>query len=273
MTRLFLISFLTLVLIGKSAVSQEDVSLAGDLIQGGVIIGKVGPGTGVSLDGVLLKVSEEGNFVFGFGRDAEGPALLLIQRSDGSRISRELTIKKRIYKIQKIEGVAKKYVSPPKEVSERISRDAERVAEARTSNFDTPMYAKGFTWPATGRISGVYGSQRVFNGVPKRPHFGVDVAAPVGTSITAPAEGVVTLADPDLYYSGGTVILDHGHGLSSTFLHMKSVTVKVGDLLQQGDQLGTLGATGRVTGPHLDWRMNWFKKRVDPQTLVGPMPN
>ncbi|WP_419903739.1 M23 family metallopeptidase [Kiloniella sp.] len=271
MIRGFLFLFAAVFFLGQNAFSEEIVSLKGEFVQGGVILGEAPAGTKITLNGNNVRVSGDGYFVFGFGRDSEGPVLLKIKTPDGSVQTRELPIKKRDYNIQKIEGVAKKYVSPPKEVSDRISRDAVLVADARTSNFDKPMYAKGFVWPAHGRISGVYGSQRVFNGVPKRPHFGVDVAAPIGTPITAPAEGIVTLAHPDLYYSGGTVIIDHGHGLSSTFLHMKSVTVKVGDVLAQGDQLGTLGATGRVTGPHLDWRMNWFKERVDPQTLVGPM--
>ncbi|MEH6629976.1 MAG: M23 family metallopeptidase [Halopseudomonas aestusnigri] len=265
-------TFFLIFFLGQSASAEGVVSLKGEFVQGGIIFGQAPSGAEITLDGQRVKTSQDGHFVFGFGRDAEGPVVLIISTPDGTVEKRELILTKRDYKIQRIEGVAQKYVSPPKEVSERISRDAKLVAEARTSNFDEPMFARGFVWPALGRISGVYGSQRVFNGVPKRPHFGVDVAAPVGTPIKAPAQGIVTLAHPDLYYSGGTVILDHGHGLSSTFLHMKSVTVKVGDLLQQGDQLGSLGATGRVTGPHLDWRMNWFKERVDPQTLVEPMP-
>ena len=273
MIRSIIFAWVALVIFGQQAFSQELVTLKGELVQGGIILGKVPGGTKVSLNGTQIRVSVDGNFVFGFGRDAEGPALLRIQNPNGTVETRELAIKKRTYNIQKIEGVASKYVSPPKEVSDRISRDAEMVAIARTSDFENPMYAGGFVWPAKGRLSGFYGSQRVFNGVPKRPHFGVDVAAPIGTPITAPAEGIVTLAEPDLYYSGGTVILDHGQGLSSSFLHMDSVTVKVGDLLQQGDQLGTMGEKGRVTGPHLDWRMNWFKERVDPQTLVVGTPN
>ncbi|WP_218044128.1 M23 family metallopeptidase [Kiloniella majae] len=270
MRRLF--AFLSIILaMVSTAFADGSYSLRGEFIQGGIIIGKAPSGTKVFLNKEAIKVSEQGDFVFGFGRDVEGQVEVSIHKPDGDILTENYEIKKRDYAIQRIEGVAQKYVSPPKEVADRISRDATIVAKARTSNFDEPMYASGFIWPAQGRISGVYGSQRVFNGVPKRPHFGVDVAAPVGTPIAAPAPGIVTLAEPDLYYSGGTVILDHGHGLSSTFLHMDSVTVEVGDYLNQGEKLGTLGATGRVTGPHLDWRMNWFKERVDPETLVGPM--
>ena len=130
----------------------------------------------------------------------------------------------------------------------------------------------GFVWPAEGPISGVYGSQRFYNGEPRRPHFGVDVAVPTGTIVRAPAAGVVTLAEPDLYFSGGTVILDHGYRLSSSFLHMSEVAVQVGDELQPGDIIGAVGSTGRATGPHLDWRMNWREQRIDPQLLAPPMP-
>ena len=129
-----------------------------------------------------------------------------------------------------------------------------------------------FQWPVEGRISGVYGSQRILNGIPKRPHFGIDIAAPAGTPIRAPAVGLVTLAADDHYYTGGTVILDHGHGLTSAFLHLQEVRVAPGQTVAQGEVIGTLGATGRATGPHLDWRINWFDQRLDPAFFVPPMP-
>lgn len=263
---------LCLLLLSLGTAQAVDVQLHGAFEQGGVIIGKVPAGSKVSLDGQALRVSPDGDIVFGFGRDHGDSATLVVEKQDGSREERQLSIAARDYDIQRIEGVEQKYVAPPAEVLARIRRENAEIARVRAIDHPEPLFRNGFIWPAHGPISGVYGSQRVFNGVPKRPHYGVDVAAPVGTPILAPADGVVTLAEPDLYYSGGTVILDHGHGLTSAFLHMDSVTVKVGDRLKQGDQLGTLGAKGRVTGPHLDWRMNWFKQRVDPQTLVGAMP-
>jgi murein DD-endopeptidase MepM/ murein hydrolase activator NlpD len=146
------------------------------------------------------------------------------------------------------------------------------VAKARTRRDNRTDWATGFTWPAQGRLSGFYGSQRVLNGEPRRPHFGVDVAAPTGTPVLAPAPGVVTLAEPDLFYSGGTLIIDHGQGLTSSFLHLSAVSVSVGDTVTTGDRIGAIGATGRASGPHLDWRMNWYDKRVDPQPLAGDMP-
>ncbi|MDP7546581.1 MAG: M23 family metallopeptidase, partial [Alphaproteobacteria bacterium] len=136
----------------------------------------------------------------------------------------------------------------------------------------TPWHESGFLWPLRGRISGVYGSQRILNGQPRRPHFGLDIAAKRGSPVHASTDGMVALAESDLYYTGGTVMLDHGHGLTSVYSHMQSVTVKAGQLVRQGEQIGTLGTTGRATGPHLDWRLNWFKQRLDPALLVGPMP-
>ena len=162
-------------------------------------------------------------------------------------------------------------VNPPPHIAERIAREQKRVEAARLRDDARQDYRFGFVWPLRGRISGVYGSQRILNGTPKNPHYGVDVAAATGTPIAAPAGGVVTFADPDLYLTGGTVILDHGHGLSSVFVHLSRLDVEVGDRIEQGDVLGRVGATGRASGPHLHWGMNWFDVRIDPQLIVGPM--
>jgi murein DD-endopeptidase MepM/ murein hydrolase activator NlpD len=163
-------------------------------------------------------------------------------------------------------------VNPDPDTLDRIQSEGAVIASARARDTPEPLFAGGFVWPAIGPISGVYGSQRILNGEPKRPHFGVDVAGPVGTPVTAPAVGIVVLAEDDLYYTGGTVMLDHGHGLTSIFLHMSLVTVRLDERVAQGDLIGRIGATGRATGPHLDWRLNLFKTRLDPQLLVGPMP-
>ena len=132
-----------------------------------------------------------------------------------------------------------------------------------------PLTLTGFTWPATGRISGVYGSQRVLNGKPRNPHFGLDIAAPDGTEVFAPADGLVTLTHPDMLLSGGTIILDHGQGLSSTFLHLSKILVEAGSFVKQGELIALIGSTGRASGPHLDWRMNWLDRRVNPQPLLS----
>jgi hypothetical protein len=242
--------------------------------QGGFIWGRVDPGSTVSLDGQELDVLPDGTTFAGFGRNAPATAELVVS---GSRpCSETLQVASREYNIQRVEGVPQETVTPPPERLARIRREATLVANARAPSLQRPDLLEGvlagFVWPAQGPISGVYGSQRFYNGEPRNPHYGVDVAAPKGTPVYAPAAGVVTLAEPDLYFSGGTVILDHGYQLSSTFLHMSEVSVAVGAELQTGDLIGAIGATGRATGPHLDWRMNWRKERIDPQLLAPPMP-
>jgi murein DD-endopeptidase MepM/ murein hydrolase activator NlpD len=268
----FLPCFLLVLILFVPPSRAAEVALEGSFVQGGLVIGQAPAGAAVEFDGRDLRISEAGRFIFAFGRDAPPQATLRITYADGRSEERSLSIAKREYAIQRIDGLPESKVSPPEEVWARIKRENAVIAELRKADRPAPDFESGFTWPAIGPISGVYGSQRVLNGKPKRPHYGVDVAAPEGTPVRAPADGVVVLAEADLYYTGGTVILDHGHGLSSAFLHMKDVSAEVGDRLRQGDVLGTLGGTGRATGPHLDWRMNWFNRRIDPQLLVGPMP-
>jgi murein DD-endopeptidase MepM/ murein hydrolase activator NlpD len=246
----------------------------GALEQGGFIWGKVSPGSAVTLAGEKLDVLPDGTTFAGFGRDASATAELVVAGPEPCRET--LKIARRQYQIQRVEGVPEQTVTPPPEQLARIRREATLVANARAPSLQRPELIEsvlaGFVWPAQGPISGVYGSQRFYNGEPRNPHFGVDVAAPKGAPVRAPAPGVVTLAEPDLFFSGGTVILDHGYRLSSTFLHMSEVSVKVGDELKAGDLIGAVGATGRATGPHLDWRMNWRDQRIDPQLLAPPMP-
>lgn len=266
------LTFLLLLPLLRQAEAAGDLVLDGNLVQGGLIIGTVMPGAEVQIGDRPLRVSPEGRFIIGFGRDAEAEAELNVIYPDGSKEARLLPVKPRTYDIETITGIAKKYVSPPAEVQARIKRENAEIARVREADLPETWFENGFVWPAIGRISGVYGSQRIFNGQARRPHFGVDIAAPIGTPIAAPADGLVVLAEPDLYYSGGTVILDHGHGLTSAFLHMNSVSVEVGQKIKQGTEIGKLGNSGRSSGPHLDWRMNWFDQRIDPQLLAGPMP-
>lgn len=250
-------------------------AIQGTLSQGGLIWMQLPPGSAATLDGVALDVLPNGMTLAGFGRDAKPSAQLEV--TGPAPCSRTLAIAKREYNIQRVDGVPSRTVTPPQAQLDRIRREAVKVAAARAPNLERPELLERvlgqFTWPLLGRISGVYGSQRVYNGKPGRPHYGVDVARPTGTPVRAPAPGVVTLAEPDLFYSGGTVILDHGYNLSSTFLHMSALDVKVGDQLDAGDLIGAVGATGRATGPHLDWRMNWRKQRIDPALLVPPQPD
>ncbi len=246
--------------------------IKGEATQGSVLFGETSPGARITLDGVVVPVSEHGRFVLGFDRDAASEATLEATLADGSKLRQTLKISPRQYQVQRIDGLPPAQVTPPPEVSSRINDDNAQIRTARAVRDLRDDFAQGFIWPAQGPISGVYGSQRVLNGEPRRPHYGVDVAAPTGTPVVAPAAGVVTLAHPDMYYSGGTLIIDHGHGLSSTFLHLSRLDVEVGQRVAQGDPIAAIGATGRVTGPHLDWRMNWGKARVDPELLVPCRP-
>ena len=246
--------------------------LSGDFVQGGLVHGHVSPGTEVEFDGRSVRVGADGSFIIGFGRDFPGLAPLYWREPNGERRSRNLKIKARKYKIQRIDGLPKKFVTPPKAVLARIRRENKGIAAVRRLDSVAPWFESGFKWPLKGRISGVYGSQRILNGEPRRPHYGLDIAAKTGTPVHASTDGKVALAEDDLYYTGGTVMLDHGHGLTSVYSHLHSVTVKAGQFVRQGKQIGTLGKTGRATGPHLDWRLNWFKQRLDPGLLLGPMP-
>lgn len=247
-------------------------SVSGELKQGGLVRAKIEPGAKVTLDGRDLLLDSAGNFIFGFDRDYGDKAEVHVTFADGRDWSGVLDVGTRDYDVQYVEGIAKKYVEPPADTLARIRAEAKRKRAARAEMNASTGYLADFTWPLTGRISGVYGSQRYYNGKPGRPHFGVDVAAPTGTSFHAPADGVVTLADDDMYFEGGLIFLDHGMGLTSAFLHLSGVDVKSGDVVVKGDVLGRVGAAGRANGPHLDWRMYWFDQHIDPVLIVGSMP-
>ena len=266
-----LVMFKTLIataLVASASFSAIALELKGHLTQGGLVTGKLENAKSVSLDGKSLKLSPNGDFVFGFGRDADTTHTLKWVDNNGKSHLQSIAITKREYKIDKITGVAKKYVSPPKEVSARISREAVAVRKAREVDSDLLYFLDPVLKPAEGRISGVYGSQRYFNGEPRRPHFGLDIANKTGSPVYAPISGTVVYAEPDLYYSGGTLIIDHGHGITSTYIHLSKLDVKVGDSIEQGNKVAEIGATGRVTGPHLDWRFNWKGERLDPALLM-----
>ncbi len=248
------------------------LELQGQPVQGGLMQGRTDPGTEVTFDGRPVRISKDGVFLIGFGRDAPAQAKLVVTFTDGSREWRELKVGQRKYKIQRIDGLPPRKISPSEEDLARIHRESASIKEARTKDDARTDFLKGFIWPAKGRISGIYGSQRILNGEPRRPHYGLDIAAPVETPVVAPASGIVTLTHPDMFYSGGTLILDHGHGLSSTFIHLHRILVKEGQYVRQGDVIAEIGATGRVTGPHLDWRINLFKRRLDPQLILKAMP-
>ncbi len=270
------VNYFTVLCIALWSVSElafAQLRVEGEWKQGALLHGQTAPGNTVQVLDRLAHVDAQGRFVFGLGRDTPASVSIVVSQPDGTQNAHVFDVAQREYPTQRIEGVAKKYVAPPPEVQARIKREAAKVWQARQGASEFAYYAQGFSWPLLGPITGVYGSQRVFNGVPKRPHYGLDIAGPVGATVVAPAAGTVTLVDNNMYYSGGTLLLDHGHGVSSTFIHLSKILVEEGATVAQGDPIAEVGATGRVTGPHLDWRINWFNQRLDPHLLLPPMPD
>ncbi len=245
--------------------------LDGHFTQGGLLIGSTVPGAKVFVDGNAIRVSRDGNFLIGFGRDAKLTWQLVVQHPDGNRFESSIEITARQYNIQRIDGLPPNQVTPSDEDFKRIQQDTAMVRKARAIDADRVDFLGPIDWPVHGTITGVYGSQRVLNGEPRRPHYGIDIYAPTGTPVRAPASGMVTVAHPDMFFSGATMIIDHGHGLSSTFLHLDKLLVQVGDYVEKNDVVATVGSTGRSTGPHLDWRLNLFSTRLDPQLIAGEM--
>ena len=244
--------------------SSFAATFEGKFIQGSFILGKTEPGSEVFIDKKKVKVTSDGYFAFGLSRDRKNDVVITINKK---KIIKKVF--KREYKIQRIDGLEEKKVTPPEEVYERIKRENKWIGEARSVNSDLAFFKNKFINPLENAIvTGVYGSQRILNGKPKWPHYGIDFAAEEGTEIKAMLDGVVTLAEPDLFYTGGTLIFDHGHGISTLYMHMKTLMVKKGQKVKQGDAIGTVGSTGRSTGAHLDVRLNWFQTRLDPATVL-----
>jgi len=245
------------------------VEFDGKFIQGHFIIGKTDPGTKVKIDKKQVKVSKDGYFAFGLNRDRKYDVVITIEK-DGVKEKITKRVQKRKYNIQKIDGLEEKKVTPPEEVYERIKKENKLIAEARAVDSDLDFFKDKFIIPVDDSIiTGVYGSQRILNGKPKWPHYGLDFAQKEGTPVKAMLDGTVTLAQSDLYYTGGTLIFDHGHGISTLYMHMQKILVKKGQKVKQGDTIGTVGSTGRATGPHLDIRLNWFDVRLDPATALN----
>ena len=244
--------------------SSFAVTFEGKFIQGAFILGKTEPGSEVFIDKKKVKVTSDGYFVFGLNRDRKNDVVITINEK---KIIKKVF--KREYKIQRVDGLEEKKVTPPEEVYERIKRENKWIGEARAIESNLTFFTKKFIIPVENAIiSGVYGSQRILNGKPKWPHYGLDFAADEGTKIKAMLDGMVTLAEPDLFYTGGTLIFDHGHGISTLYMHMQKILVTKGQKVKQGDIIGTVGSTGRATGAHLDVRLNWFQTRLDPATVL-----
>ena len=243
----------------------------GDKINQGDIIGTVGstdPSAQIIIDKKKVKVSKDGYFVFGIDRDRKFD-LTITKIKNGKKEIIVKKVLKRKYNIQRIDGLEESKVTPPESVYKRIKEENNKIGEARAINSDLLFFKDQFIMPVEGIISGVYGSQRILNGKPRWPHYGIDIAAKKGTMIRSSGSGTVTMAEDDLYYTGGTIIMDHGHGISTIYSHLETVLVSVGDKINQGDIIGTVGSTGRSTGPHLDFRVNWFQTRLDPMSVIN----
>lgn len=252
--------------------AQEKIALSGEVKQGGLMVGKTLPQNTVTLNGKEITVSNSGNFTFGFSRDDIQSYQLAVTSVNGDRVEKTLTPQKRSYNIQRIEGIKKSIMQPNPKAVARSQADNKKIKTARKVSSPLNYFAHGFVAPIEGTITGVYGSQRVYNGVPKRPHFGLDYAGKTGDPVKAPASGTVLLWVPDMFYSGGTMIIDHGQGVSSTFLHLSNSYVKQGDEVKQGQVVAAVGKSGRATGPHLDWRINWFNVKIDPALVLKINP-
>ena len=243
------------------------IEFQGKFLQGHFILGKTNPGAKIIVGKKKVRVSQDGFFVFGIDRDQKYD-LTFTKIFDGKKTTITKKVLKRKYNIQRIDGLEESKVTPPESVYKRIKKENNAIGEARAINSELQFFKQKFIIPVEGIISGVYGSQRILNGKPRWPHYGIDIAAKQGTMIKSSGSGKVTMAEDDLYYTGGTVIMDHGHGISTIYSHLENVLFSVGDLINQGDIIGTVGSTGRSTGPHLDFRINWFQTRLDPMSVL-----
>ena len=270
---LLVLVFLSLNLdVAANDLSSNGLIVSSNLVQGCLVVATVAPGYSVNYKGKPLKINDNGTFILGLGRDAGEMMRLVVVDDKGHQKDYTFPVAKRKYNIQSVEGVPQRTVTPNPEDIARIRQDSLLVRNARQGVSDRQDFLAGFIKPLEGPVTGVYGSQRVYNGTPKNPHYGVDYAAPTGTIVRPPAALVVQLAHSDLFYSGGTLIMDHGFGLNSSFLHLSAVLVLEGQEVKQGDPIGKVGSTGRATGPHLDWRMNWLNVRIDPQLVMESLP-
>ena len=265
---ILLTALLALPLFARAATTDDRVIFPTSTSQGSMVIGKVPPGSIVRYASRNLRVTTYGTVAFGVGRDEQGPLTVAVQRPDGQHVDAQISVVPRDWPIENVNGVPPKTVNPPPAIAARIRREQAAVTKVRERDDDRTDFTESFMRPVEGRISGRFGNQRVYNGKPGSAHSGMDIAAAKGTPVKAPASGIVSFSDADLYLTGGTVVIDHGFGFSSNFLHLSRLDVKLGDRVEQGQVIGAVGATGRATGPHLHWGMNWFSVRIDPQLVL-----
>lgn len=268
-----LVFFVPLWLLFSPAAHSDGVTLDGQLTQGGLVVGRALPGATASLDGIPVTVSPDGVFLLGFARDAKPESRLIVRMPQGTTEARVLKIARREFPVQRIDGLPQRQVTPSPEDQARIKADNAAIAHARAQVTPAPLFLSGFQWPVSGPISGVFGSQRILNGEPKSPHNGVDIAAPAGTLVTAPADGVAAIAHDDMFYTGKTLMIDHGFGLLTVYAHLSAIEATPGQRIVKGQPIGRVGATGRVTAAHLHWGLSLGTLHLDPALVAGPMGN
>lgn len=249
--------------------AQAELRLSGKIEQGALVLGQALPGSRISLDGVPVMVGPDGRFALGFAREAGAKSMLLVEEPGQPVQSLELAVAPRSWDIQRIDGLPEKQVTPDPKTLERIKRENEWIAEARAHSRPEALFQSGFLRPAQGVVSGVFGSQRILNGQARAAHSGVDFAAPVGAEVLAAADGVVVLAEADLFYTGQTLLIDHGLGVTTVYAHLSAIAVKLGQVVRKGEVIGKVGATGRATGPHLHWGLSVGPVKLDPLTSLS----
>jgi len=259
--------------LSAAAPAAPDFALRGDAVQGSLVYGKAPAGTvALTLDGKPVPLAPDGSFVIGFDRDRSGPARLEARLGGGRTVTRSLAIAPHAWAIEQVDVAQRPPGVPDADYLRIREGEVARIAAARAIRSDSGGWRQHFIWPAHGRISGVFGSQRIYRGQPGSFHAGVDIAAGAGATVVAPADGIVVLAGPPAFtLEGNLLIIDHGMGLNSAFLHLSSQAVKLGDHVRQGQVIGTVGMTGRATGPHLHWAMKWQDARIDPAPVAEPM--
>lgn len=267
-----LLALAVLLTVPGRAADATDIRFDGTLAQGGLAVGHVAPGSSVTVGDRPVRVSVGGEFLLGFDRDAPPAVEVRVTDPSGAVRLHTVAVARRSFPVQRIDGLPPRQVSPDPQTLERIREEAALIAGARTRDSAVPFFRSGFVWPVRGRLSGVYGSQRILNGEPRAPHAGLDIAAPQGTPVVATADGIVSFVHEDLFFTGVTVMVDHGFGLSSVYAHLDAAAVRPGQRIAKGEPLGTVGASGRATGPHLHWGISLFDVRLDPALLVPPLP-
>ena len=252
--------------------AEPTLALRDDVTQGAMVRGATSAGAAVTMNGQSLPVSAEGAFVFAVARAFEGDVTLRATDVDGSTAELIVPVANREFEVQRIDGLPQDKVTPPRtqEVQDRIWQDVVQIRKGRGVESQRTDFTEAFLWPVDGIVTGVFGSQRILNGTPKSPHSGLDIAGDTGTPVLAPAGGVVTLWHPDMYFTGGTLIVDHGHGITSTFIHLSDTLVAEGDVVTQGQAIAKVGATGRATGPHLHYEVMMTGKQVNPLRIKMP---